>query len=180
MKIDPLHAAKSFATYHHVHRKGQLYGPLPYTHHLAKVEEVIVRFCGDDLALRTAAWLHDAPEDTDATVRDVEEAFGEEVGALVSAVTNEPGPNRKTRAALTYPKIRAAGPRATALKLADRIANVSNGGAAVEMYRKEHDGFKHGLGLYNYHAPDGDTSYVATIAVPAMIGHLDKLLESAS
>lgn len=63
---------------------------------------------------------------------------------LVGAVTNEPGPNRKTRSALTYPKIRQSD-KSIALKLADRIANISQGGSLVEMYRKEYPEFRHGL-----------------------------------
>jgi len=91
-----------------------------------------------------AAWLHDVVEDTDTKLKEVEEMFGTEVSKLVSAVTNEPGPNRKTRAALTYPKIRET-TGAVALKLADRIANVEAGGKLVDMYKKEYEDFKRAL-----------------------------------
>jgi (p)ppGpp synthase/HD superfamily hydrolase len=143
--MEPLTFARSYATLHHVIRKGQLYGVVPYTHHLAAVEEVLRGFGENRSEMLVAAWLHDIVEDTDVKVRDVEENFGPEVASLVSAVTSEDGPNRKTRNALTYPKIREAGPDAVRLKLADRIANVSNGGSSVEMYRKEHATFKHAL-----------------------------------
>ena len=56
-----------------------------------------------------ASWLHDVVEDTETKLKEVEEMFGPEVARLVSAVTNEDGPNRKVRHALTYPKIREAG-----------------------------------------------------------------------
>jgi (p)ppGpp synthase/HD superfamily hydrolase len=118
----------------------QKYGVLPYTHHLQDVERVLVEFGYTDLTLRTAAWLHDVVEDTPTKLKEIYEAFGDEVAELVNAVTNEPGPSRKVRAALTYPKIRASD-NATRLKLADRIANVRSGGRLVEMYRKEHDDF---------------------------------------
>lgn len=143
--MDQLTAAKHFATLHHVIRKGQLYGPLPYTHHLAAVERVLLSFGITDEDMLVAAWLHDIVEDTDVKVRDVEENFGARVAALVSAVTSEEGPNRKTRNALTYPKIRAAGNDAIKLKLADRMANVKNGGASWQMYKKEHAEFRHAL-----------------------------------
>lgn len=171
MKTDPLAQAKTFATYHHVSRKGQLYGPLPYTHHLAAVEGVVRRFVSDPSYLHTllvASWLHDVVEDTDASIRDVEEQFGDQVAELVAAVTSEPGPNRKTRNALTYPKIREAGAIAVMLKLADRIANVEHGGGAVEMYRREHEDFKHGLDLKIGVWPG---------PINAMILHLDTILE---
>jgi hypothetical protein len=45
---------------------------------------------------------------------------------------------------LTYPKIRAV-KGATRLKLADRIANVEQGGKLVDMYRKEYEDFKRNL-----------------------------------
>lgn len=143
--MDPLTFARSYATLHHVIRKGQLYGVLPYTHHLSDVEEVLREFGEVRVDLLVAAWLHDIVEDTDVKARDVEENFGPEVARLVSAVTSEEGPNRKTRNALTYPKIREAGDEAVRLKLADRIANVRNGGSSVEMYRKEHKAFRHAL-----------------------------------
>lgn len=143
--MDLLQAAKHFATLHHVIRKGQLYGALPYTHHLQDVERVLREFGENREVMLVAAWLHDVVEDTDVKVRDVEENFGEEVAQLVSAVTNEEGHNRKVRNALTYPKIRAAGPDATRLKLADRLANVRSGGSSLKMYVKEYSEFKHAL-----------------------------------
>lgn len=145
---DMLSQAKLYATRKHVLEKGQLYAhTLPYTHHLSAVHHVLMRF---DAArgvetpedMQVAAWLHDVVEDTDAKLKDVEELFGEEVARLVGAVTNEEAPNRKMRHALTYPKIREAGPLAIRLKLADRIANVEAGGKLVGMYRKEHEDFK--------------------------------------
>jgi hypothetical protein len=92
-----------------------------------------------------AAWLHDVIEDTDTKYRDVEELFGHNVAQLVDAVTSVEGPNRKLRNAATYPKIRNAGIWAVRLKLADRIANVSNGGGSVKMYKDEYKDFRHAL-----------------------------------
>lgn len=143
--MDPLSFAKSYATLHHVVRKGQLYGVLPYTHHLAAVENEPIRHNIFDEEERIAAWLHDIVEDTDVKIRDVEENFGEEVAKLVFAVTSESGPNRKTRNALTYPKIREAGTKAIRLKLADRLANMRSGGSSLKMYLKEYPEFRHAL-----------------------------------
>jgi (p)ppGpp synthase/HD superfamily hydrolase len=150
--MDLITQAKMFATQKHVLDNRQLYGVVPYTHHLADVEQVLLRFDAvfQDDALRAAAWLHDVVEDTrgkqnEVRVRDIEEIFGEDIGMLVSAVTSEDGPNRKTRNALTYPKIRTTGDRAIALKLADRIANIEFGGRALEMYKKEYAEFRFNL-----------------------------------
>jgi guanosine-3',5'-bis(diphosphate) 3'-pyrophosphohydrolase len=160
--MDPLRFVKYYATREHGE---QLYaGNLPYTHHLAAVEAVLRRFgygftdwcnlhsaghCSECQDMLTAAWLHDLIEDTRDTPqevkrKDIAEMFGERVADLVEAVTDEPGPNRKVRKALTYPKTRAC-PGAVALKLADRIANLEHGGDLVKMYRKEHEDFKRAL-----------------------------------
>lgn len=141
--MDPLRFVKFYANVKHA---GQLYSSgLPYTHHLAAVEAVLRRFGAAHEELLTAAWLHDVVEDTGTKLKEVEEMFGAEVAKLVGAVTNEEGANRKIRAALTYPKIRDAGPEAVRLKLADRIANVETGGKLVGMYKKEYEDFKRSL-----------------------------------
>ena len=141
--MDPLRHVKFFATVKHA---GQTYsGKFPYTYHLAAVEQVLRRFGVTNEDILAAAWLHDVVEDTDVKIEEVEEMFGPEVARLVYAVTNEKGINRKTRHALTYPKIREAGPRAVRLKLADRIANVEAGGNLVGMYKKEYEDFKQAL-----------------------------------
>lgn len=173
--------AKMFATQKHVLDNHQLYGNLvPYTHHLETVERVLRYYGFTDEVIRAAAWLHDVVEDTrdrnnEVRVRDIEEIFGEDVALLVGAVTSEPGENRKVRNALTYPKIRAAGPRAVALKLADRIANVESGGRAIGMYRKEHADFKHGIYVTFGLVPvDG-----VDLCLHKMQQDLDELLEAA-
>jgi (p)ppGpp synthase/HD superfamily hydrolase len=146
--LDPLRHVKFFAAVKHGDQKYA--GGLPYTHHLAAVEAVLRRFPPFNFFehgshVLEAAWLHDVVEATDTKLKQIVEMFGEDVANLVRAVTNEPGENRKVRAALTYPKIRAAGPEAVALKLADRIANVEQGGSLVDMYRKEYEAFRRAL-----------------------------------
>lgn len=171
--MDILTQAKQFATQKHVLDNRQLYGMvLPYTHHLAAVEATLVEYGFTDLDLRTAAWLHDVVEDTaerpnEVRVRDIAEMFGEEIALLVNAVTSEKGESRKIRNALTYPKIRAAGARGIALKLADRIANVKYGiefgGRALDMYRREYPDFRHAL-------------YAPNPGLTSMWFHLDLML----
>ena len=140
--LDPLRWAKFFASIKHA---GKFYASgLPYTHHLASVDAVMVRFGFDSLILRTACWLHDVLEDTETSKKEIAEMFGSEVADIVWAVTNEPGENRAIRHALTYPKIRAH-KDALCVKLADRIANVEQGGKLVQMYKKEHENFKRSL-----------------------------------
>lgn len=131
---------KLFATNAH---EGQRYGPLPYTHHLQDVYETLLNFEIEDEDILIAAWLHDTIEDTadkphPVKRKHIHDMFGERVAALVWAVTDEGnGPRREVKAR-TYEKIKVV-PGAVALKLADRIANVSAGGSLIKMYKKEHE-----------------------------------------
>jgi (p)ppGpp synthase/HD superfamily hydrolase len=160
VEIDPVKVARFFAATKH---GSQQYGTgLPYTHHLAAVELVLKRFGVLEEDMLVAAWLHDVVEDTETKLKDVEEMFGANVAALVGAVTNEDGPSRKVRAALTYPKTRSVVGGVT-LKLADRIANVEAGGKLVDMYKKEYEDFRRAL-------------YTPGIA-ESMWAHLDNLMK---
>jgi len=138
MSVCPLH----FAIIAHGDQK---YGEHPYSYHLKAVAAVLARFGYEDFALVSASYLHDVVEDTPVTVEEVSALFGPEVADLVSRVTMEPAPNRKAKLAEAYPRI-AANPKAVALKLADRIANVEEclktRSSLLAMYRREYEGFR--------------------------------------
>lgn len=127
-----------------VKHAGKSYGALPYTHHLASTEQVLIRFGCKDVNMRVAAWLHDVVEDTQTKLKEVEEMFGPRVAELVDAVTKGSGPDSEARIMLTYPRIRRVR-GAVQLKLADRIANVEAGGALVKKYKRVYEDFRRGL-----------------------------------
>jgi guanosine-3',5'-bis(diphosphate) 3'-pyrophosphohydrolase len=136
----------------HVHR-GQVYGGRPYMTHLVDVWRVICDVYPQDTALQDAALLHDAIEDAPKEM-DVQTlildhiGLGSEVLFLVVAVTDEPGETRAERKAKTLPKTAAAGWRAAALKLADRLCNMRSAAAGSKhekMYREEFPAFRDAL-----------------------------------
>lgn len=141
LSTDQLHAeqaARAFAEHHHA---DQRYESKPYTFHLEQVRAVLADFNYDG-ALGIAAWLHDTIEDTNVTREQVAVQFGDEVAALVWAVTGE-GATRAERNQSAYAKIRAY-PLAATLKLADRIANVEASRTRpdkFQMYQREHPAF---------------------------------------
>ena len=156
-----LKEAKSIATTMHT-AHNQMYGPLPYEYHLQHVENVIQRFFKSDKPrtwyLRIAAWLHDLVEDTGYGLDTIKRGFGEHVADIVWRVTDEEiteeeiasgiRDNRKNRKAKTYPKTKES-EEGTALKLADRIANVENchswNNSLLKMYQKEYPEFRNQL-----------------------------------
>lgn len=114
----------------------QKYGGRPYVLHLYDTALVLAEFGfspytadedeqHDLECVAIAAFLHDIIEDSDLSYEDIRKEFGDKIADIVWAVTDEPGKNRRERHAKTYPKIRADW-RATAVKLADRIANIRN------------------------------------------------------
>lgn len=146
-----LKLAQEIVTQRHCWENHQRYQSLPYTHHLQTVANFVTGYAVieelpmdevQDLIL--AGWLHDTVEDTKTKLKEIEELFGLRVAALVGAVTNEPGENRRARHAATYPKIRAE-PHAVLLKLCDRLANVQAGGGMLKVYRREQEDFRRAL-----------------------------------
>lgn len=134
----------------------QRYGRQPYRVHLEHVEQVVRRYPHSP-AMRAAAWLHDAVEDTPLTVAEVASAVGDDVAAIVAAVTDEPGATRAERKPRTLAKLRQASPEARAVKLADRIANLESARRdgredLLEMYRGEHTAFQAALRRPGEHA----------------------------
>jgi (p)ppGpp synthase/HD superfamily hydrolase len=133
----------------------QKYGEHPYIYHLESVAAVLIEHemgvGGDHEAVYVASWLHDVIEDTDTTFEQVFEEFGRVVARIVFACSDEPGKNRRERHERTYPKLKAAGREAIAVKLADRIANVRHSAqhnhGMLKMYQREYAEFKKALHL---------------------------------
>lgn len=81
-------------------------------------------------ALLAAAWLHDVIEDSPATRDTLAAAFGAEIADLVAALSkaDTTGADAATKLAVTdayYAGIAKAGPACAALKLCDRLHNLS-------------------------------------------------------
>jgi hypothetical protein len=143
--LDLIHKAKIMGSLAHY---GQKYGIYDYTSHLEVVNRNLhEKYTPQSSDILAAAYLHDSIEDTVVTREDIEKFINPRVAELVWRVTDEPGDNRKERKAKTYPKI-AADPEAVALKLADRLANVSystENYSKLKMYIGEHHDFMRGL-----------------------------------
>lgn len=113
-----LEQARAFGIQHHA---GQLYGQQPYVVHLDAVVEHL-KSVDASPSLQVAGYLHDILEDTSVTATTLTRIFGQNVCALVWAVTGE-GRTRAEKVAQTVAKLQAL-PEARLLKLADRLANV--------------------------------------------------------
>lgn len=97
----------------------------PYTDHLRAVAALVEEVSGTPEMI-AAAWLHDAVEDTGATIETIENEFGIKVATLVDELTDVSRPengNRAKRKAIDRLRIANASPAAKTVKLADLIDN---------------------------------------------------------
>jgi (p)ppGpp synthase/HD superfamily hydrolase len=141
--------AQGYAARAHMRQK---YGTVPYMVHVGQVVDIVKRHNFHSPLILEAAWLHDIIEDTGTTKWDLGEVFDPLVVATVWAVTGT-GKNRKERNASVYLKAKH-NIWATAIKIADRIANLRYsyeykefGSRKLQMYLKEHSEFVRALGF---------------------------------
>jgi (p)ppGpp synthase/HD superfamily hydrolase len=103
---------------------------LPYLVHVVSVAaEVIVSItvqpvADPELAV-TCALLHDTVEDTDATLEELSERFGDAVAAGVAALSKNPNLAKLDQMADSLRRIRDQPPEVALVKLADRTINMS-------------------------------------------------------
>lgn len=119
--------AKEFAEYHHKLQTRKYTGE-PYINHPAAVAN-IVRSVPHTTEMLAAAWLHDTVEDTEATLMDVRQKFGDKIADMVDMLTDVSKPsdgNRKARKAIDRAHTAQASPEAKTIKLADLIDNAHN------------------------------------------------------
>lgn len=126
---DLIPRARKFAT--EAHRRighQRKYTKQPYDVHLKSVAERVASVT-DDPEMIAAAWLHDAVEDTPATVGEIEREFGRNVADLVDALTDVSLPSdgsRAVRKAKDRAHTASAPQRAKTIKLADLIDNAKD------------------------------------------------------
>ena len=134
--------AKLFATKAH---DGQVrkYTGVPYIVHPIEVSEIVARHNGSKEMI-AAALLHDVVEDTDVTIDEIRNEFGNAVALLVDDLTDvskkEDG-NREVRKAMDREHTAKASAAAMAVKAADMIRNGKdikiNDPAFAKVYLKE-------------------------------------------
>jgi (p)ppGpp synthase/HD superfamily hydrolase len=99
-------------------------GGMPYIEHLIAVAALLAEH-GFGEEAQAAALLHDVVEDSEVSVEQVRERFGEPVAGLVEALTDdesiEPYERRKDE---HRRRVAAAGPDALAIYAADKLTNV--------------------------------------------------------
>jgi guanosine-3',5'-bis(diphosphate) 3'-pyrophosphohydrolase len=120
-------AALDFAAEKHLAQRRRSAGDVPYINHPIRVARLLAEVGGvDDDEVLAAAVLHDTLEDTATTRDELDAAFGPVIRRIVEEVTDDgrlPKAERKRLQIVHAPKLSAA---AAQIKLADKIANVTD------------------------------------------------------
>ena len=99
----------------------------PYINHPIMVAEILTNIGGvTHLETIQAALLHDTIEDTGTTASELVEHFGDEVANLVMEVTDDKMLEKDERKRLQIEHAPHLSRRAKTIKLADKIANLSD------------------------------------------------------
>lgn len=119
-----INAAKSFATEKHLGQTRKFNGDA-YINHPAAVAKLVKNF-GGNADMIAAAWLHDTLEDTNTSIEELKEKFGDKITSLVQELTSPHGLDKSTKAEYLAKKMSVMSSDALTIKLADRLNNVSD------------------------------------------------------
>jgi guanosine-3',5'-bis(diphosphate) 3'-pyrophosphohydrolase len=99
----------------------------PYINHPIMVVNVLTNVGRiADIETLQAGMLHDTIEDTDTTADELEEHFGYEVRSLVLELTDDKDLEKHERKRLQIEHAPHMSPRAKCIKIADKIANLTD------------------------------------------------------
>jgi len=117
--------ALDFAARKHVSQRRKGLAQEPYINHLAEVALLLAEATeGKDADLVIAGLLHDCIEDQGVRAADLVALFGEDVAALVQAVTDDKSLPKTERKQLQIDHTPHKPDRAKMLKIADKTANL--------------------------------------------------------
>jgi len=122
-----LMAATMFAAEKHRGQKRKDARGTPYINHPIMVVNLMANVGKiTDIEALQASMLHDTVEDTDATAEEIEQRFGYAVCSLVMEVTDDKSLPKTERKRLQIEHAPHLSPRAKVIKLADKIANITD------------------------------------------------------
>jgi guanosine-3',5'-bis(diphosphate) 3'-pyrophosphohydrolase len=120
-------SALKFGAHKHRRQKRKDTGKTPYFNHPIDVAETLWRVGSvRDIAILTAALLHDVIEDTETTPEDVEHIFGGDILSLVQEVSDDKSLEKQTRKEQQVRHAPDLSAGAKLIKIADKICNIKD------------------------------------------------------
>lgn len=127
LDMDQISLAKAIASKFHAH---QMYGNMPYIHHLVSVARSVGTAYPNDDRLVAVAWLHDILEDTPCTAEVLCALFDDDVVAAVKAMTKQGNETRHE-----YLVRLRTNPIAVKVKIHDALCNLTESVWRCDMKR---------------------------------------------
>ena len=128
-EVDEQMVARAFKLCYLSHKDVDRASGEPYYYHPVSVAKIVASEINIDDVSVVASLLHDTVEDTEVTLEDIEEKFGDTVAHLIDGVTKITGvfKSRNTKQAETFMKMllsMAEDIRVVLIKFADRLHNM--------------------------------------------------------
>ncbi len=120
-----LFKALNYAAEQHKSQRRKGMESVPYINHPIKVTTIITQFipnASDELI--AASILHDVVEDTDATVDDIKNKFGETIASIVQEVTDDKSLSKAESRRKQIENAPKLSYNAKIIRICDKIANV--------------------------------------------------------
>ena len=117
--------AAHFAAFQHRQQRRKGAEANPYINHPLHVASILANEVAiHDVDVLVAALLHDTVEDTDASIADIQEHFGDAVAKLVAEVSDDKSLPKKERKAAQIAHAPHVSRGAKLIKIADKASNV--------------------------------------------------------
>lgn len=125
-ELEKLFGALDFAAQQHIFQRRKGTFNIPYINHPIRVCYLLIQ-CGEtDPDLLIAALLHDVVEDTQVTLEELTQQFGEAVSRIVMEVTDNMALPKEERKRLQVEKAPYLSHPARLIKVADKACNMED------------------------------------------------------
>jgi len=121
-----LFKALSFSAEKHTKQRRKDIDKTPYINHPISLANILAQRWVIDENVLCAAILHDTIEDTETTVDELQEHFGEKITSIVLEVTDDKSLEKSLRKQKQVEHAASISHEAKLVKLADKIANITD------------------------------------------------------
>ena len=124
--ISLLFKALAFSAEKHTKQRRKDVDKSPYINHPISLANILAQRWVIDENVLCAAILHDTLEDTETTVEELQEHFGEKITSIVLEVTDDKSLEKSVRKQKQVEHAASISHEAKLVKLADKIANITD------------------------------------------------------
>ena len=124
--ISLLFKALAFSAEKHTKQRRKDIDKTPYINHPISLANILAQRWVIDGNVLCAAILHDTIEDTETTVEELQEHFGEKITSIVLEVTDDKSLEKSVRKQKQVEHAASISREAKLVKLADKIANITD------------------------------------------------------